>query len=329
MADPYIQDAKPFQYLPVNSRDRLELMGALESWEDDLPEDVAEHRILKRDGALQEPMGSGAGRFSFRCIYYGGQIPEQQGDTRSAYARYRELATFLRRNKRGHIIHPQLGKASVAYRGVSQASRPGTEGDAVIFTLLFAEDQLDRVFQVNETPGALGQQAAGDAAALQAQLDAKAASSAQWKATLAEVVTRVGTFYTLVSSFVDTAVAAANVIQQDPSLLSALGAVLGASRSLVSDMQIAGLVGVDLYPYTTLTRSTVAGCVNLYNAVSEAKARVERAEVRQTTNVQAFAADKYGGERARDKVQEILQLNPGLRNPAVIPAGTWLFVSVP
>ena len=174
MAESYIQDIRPCEYRSLTSGSgALSLAGALEFWEDEHPEDVAEARILKRDGAVQDPMGSGARRFALHCIYYGGQVPEQAGDTRTAYQRYRDCATFFRDNKRGVLIHMQLGRVNVAYRGISRAtSRPGQEGDAVLFTITFAEDGVDQDLEQNPA-AAKAQQTNASAQALLKRDDAR------------------------------------------------------------------------------------------------------------------------------------------------------------
>jgi len=315
-----VADCKVFEYRPT-PQESIKLMGALEHWADDHDEIMAEHHLLKRDGELQEPMGSHSSKFTFSCIFYGGSLPEFDGDVRSSYARYADAVAFFRRHKRGTLMHPQLGEVPVAYRGMRQQSTPLREGDAVIFELRFAEDQIDGTLAAEPAPSALAASATNGATAMQTAARAKAATVVL-RAKFATALAIAAQVYDLTYSLTSTALAAYNAVKSDPSLLGALGAVIGASQACVAEFKLQGVVGVDLYPITSASRATIAGSVNLYHAVKASGPGTETVVVQAAQTLQALCAARYGAQLARAKVQETLVLNPSLRMPeGMIPAG--------
>jgi len=309
-----VADCQEFRCTSVTSPESIRLMGTLEDWDDEHDEIMGEHHFLKRDGDLQEPMGSHSSKFLFNCIVYGGQVPDDEGDGRTAYARYRDTAAFFRRNKRLLLQHPQLGQVAVAYRGMRQRSAPAREGDAVVFSLRFAEDQIDGTLVVEPAPSALAASAVNGATAMRAAASAKATTAAL-RAKFATALAIAAQVYDLTYSLTSTALAAYNAVKSDPSLLGALGAVIGASQACVAEFKLQGVVGVDLYPITSASRATIAGSVNLYHAVKASGPGTETVVVQAAQTLQALCAARYGAQLARAKVQETLVFNPSLRLP--------------
>lgn len=321
-----VADCQEFRCTSVTTPESIRLMGTLEDWDDEHDEIMGEHHFLKRDGELQEPMGSHSTKFLFNCVVYGGQVPDDEGDGRTAYARYRDVAAFFRRNKRLLLQHPQLGQVPVAYRGMRQRSAPAREGDAVVFGLRFAEDQIDGTLVVEPAPGALAAATTAGATAMQAAANAKATTAAL-RAKFAAGLAHAARVYDLAYSFTSTALAVYNALKSDPSLLGALGALLGASQACVAEFRTQGVLGVDLYPITSASRATIASGVNLYNAVKASGPGTEIVVVQAAQTLQALCAARYGAQLARAKVQEVLTMNPDLRMPdGLVPAGQILIM---
>lgn len=319
MAELLISDCKPFGYQSAQTPESIELLGALELWNDEHSELVAAHHFLKRDGDLQEPMGSQSSVFVFTCVFFAGQVPDLPGDQRTPYARYADTYAFFRRNKRGTLTHPQLGQVPVVFRGMSAAHKPAAEGSSVTFTLRLAEDQLDGTLVAEPAPGALGAKVVDAAAGLQSKAKAAFEKTQALKLKFQGVLSEAARFYSLGYTLTTTALAAYNAIKQDPSLLGVLGALVGSGESLVGELRRQGVVGVDAYPYASAARTTIAAGAELYQAVADRGPGTETYQPQAPATLQAICVERYGAKDAPAMVQEALRLNPRFRGPLVKP----------
>lgn len=85
-------------------------------------------------------------------------------------------------------------------------------------------------------------------------------------------------------------------------------------------------------PYTSIERYPIARAyhelqwelVRAFEAYSSSSSRVISLEVTAAQPLRTIAANFYGAAQADARLVELLDLNPGLRTPALVPAGTTL-----
>ena len=109
------------------------LQGVLTRWNHRIGIRLASHEYLKRDGGEQEPMGAAVGRFSYSCVLIGPDVT----------ARYNNLVLSVRRDPRGILVDPRLGRIQAACEGIDAAEVAEDAVDSIEFEIRFAEDQVD------------------------------------------------------------------------------------------------------------------------------------------------------------------------------------------
>lgn len=317
MAKSVLSNAQTFRFKDI------ELHESAEGWEDDLPIRLASYEYLKRDGGEQEPMGAGLKTFTFRCCFLGPDCG----------SRYQALARSVQQEPRGKLVHPRLGTFDVACRGIKGREDPSREIDSINFTIEFIENQVDQSIQLDSQFGTQKRAAdvtdsLSDAATAVSNILSNHIANTVYAAVTAARVAMTKAM----ERFRDLAVESSQIEAPDPTLdkmlevtkqrrdeaLDALAKVL--TYTLESD--------VSLTDARTAIYLSYAACIQLYSAVLASKPPIIEHTVTTAMPLTSIALNLYGSE-ARSKMEEIYLLNPNLRMPHWVAAGTMLRVVAP
>lgn len=310
-----LADAQDFKFK------NLLLSGYLESWDDDLPVNLAQYQYLKRDGAIQEPMGAGAKSFSFRCVFSGP----------SCTLHYRDLTASVQQNPLGQLIHPRLGTINVACAGIKSRENPAQAIDVLEFTIEFRENQIDEPLRAN---GSLGVEVRGEQATLYLEQATAAVSTIQvgriYNAVYAAATAAQAEFQAWGLKYVEQGIRAA----QTPGPALQLDTLL-ASVKLKRDLALTALEAtrvVTLEPDVALTPARLPMYL-AYGALVQMRAEIVALKpivvpymVPSTMPVSLILQGLYGPS-ARAKAPTFYQLNP-IETPWAVSGGTWLQVEV-
>lgn len=288
----------------------LELHGCLVGWSDSLPQRLARHVYVKRDGAELEPTGADPGTFKFRLAFMGEHWATN----------YRALVQSIRDNPRGLLIHPILGEIQVGCMGIDSAdSEPGQALNLLNVSITFVEDQVDGTFALAEFEGP---------AAKQAKVDT-------WTGTLGALASKflfaASEFEKLIYSANVYAEAAYNAIannEPNPALATMLGDVgtkaQALGRLLKQEQESRSGASRDYQPAVEAVERTHSACVELDEAIQYNHPTLEDFVVPATMPLATLAALRYG-KNAKTGMDEMLTLNR-IADPHAIPAGTVLRV---
>lgn len=277
---------------------KLELMGVLESWDDELPTGMAEHLILKRAGALHQDQGRPPRKFAFKVTLLG-------ADCR---ARYNEIAAAIDEQPSGQLVHPRLGIMPAVCDGITAQESPGNELDAIALTLRFKEDGLRGPLTPSPTGSA---QAAADAAAQTVTAAATAPPAVQAQA--ARFQDAVGHVQQV----------AADVQGGGRTVLDLNAAVVALRASLDG-------LSPRIEHYRVRATATIAygHALDAYNAVIAGRPPIVPYRVPGRMSVARLAASLYPGKFARAQAAEILALN-AIPVPYNLEPGTVVLLSDP
>ena len=301
----------------------ISLHGALLEWNDAFEFRFAKFEYLKRHGATQEPLGASAARFTFQCVYMG----------KTATQDYQQLLHKLRTRPGDLLFHPRLGRIEAVCKGLRSSERPAQSIDTIEFSLDFEENELDQTFSAL-LPGPIA------GAVNTARQNAKRAMDSLFPPNkTSSPLDRVNQMIAIVKMaqsaqdlaadrFSTAAQAIANLPTLDPQLPSLLGAVQTKTDTLISALRQTGRTDAELFPWTSAVRSMYASCIHLYQAVMSQKPPVVTFTVPASMSLSEICLALYGGD-ARDSLPQVQQLNPLLRTPYCIPAGTVLQVYSP
>ena len=291
----------------------LELEGSILSYSDELAIRLANHEYLKRDGGEVESLGAAQGRFAMQLVFMGPQ----------AGARYQALVSSIRKNPRGLLIHPRLGRINVGCEGTSASESPADAVDTIYCTIKFIEDAVDAAIIVDSTTGP--QERAGQAldanAALNQSVTARFGN--QGDAILTAAVSAMTVLTSASSAFVTAALAAVQDSDPNLSLIPLLGNVQARQNamltSLANTLPVTLQSDVSLTPYRNQTRLIYASCYLLYLSVIAAKPPVTEF-INPTAQPLAVILTTFYGKDASAKRPEVLVLNK-IPNPHWIPVG--------
>lgn len=315
MATP-VTSAETFKFKDVT------LHGVLLTWSASGGMRIANHEYIKRNGGETEPQGARQDTYTFRCVLMG----EDCGK------RLQALIVDLKKEPRGDLIHPRMGRRRVCWETWEASEDPTSAADQIDFTLTFREDNVGQAVAEARRPG-VGERAA---AADQAQSDLTsgiALKYADYVATAITVSTAAAQFLaSRVSAFIFAATEAAQQEILDPGLEDLLGRV-----ALARDAYLATLPNVLLFtlepeialtPQRTQAYLCYATCVELFLAVRDLSPPLVPYRVPAPMGMRAIAVKLYG-RLAQTRLPMLQQLNPGLRTPHWLPTGHVLRVPAP
>ncbi len=301
----------------------LDLHGALIKWNDVFEIRFAKFEYLKRSGAVQEPMGAAAAKFSMQCVYMGPQ----------ATSNYQRLVNKVRSRPRDFIIHPRLGRIDVVCKALRAGEDPPQAIDTIDFTLDFEENQLDDQFDTL-SPGPISGQVTvarqETSASMTAVFPPLTNPSPIDSVNQAYAIVRAAqvTFDTAADKFTTAALQIAQSPLLDPQLSTLLGLVQAQQVAFEIALRNTGRTDAELFPILQSVRRTSAACINLYNAVLAQKPPIVPFVVPAAMSLSEVALRLYGAD-ARDFLPQLQQLNPSLKTPYLIPQGTILQVNAP
>ncbi len=300
MPKPILPDAKAFEFVTSLGK-RLDLHGALISWSDKLSIGLAEHQILKRDGAIHQTLGAKPRIFSFTCVLLGKDLTK----------RYQTLTDTLEQDPMGTLTHPRFGSLSAVFQAISAEERPAEALNTIRFTLEFARTGLRSVEQ--QSPETF-------------------AAAAMEVLTVLSTDSQMSRFQTLLpgrlAQLQSSALAyqqKANQFAQGQATLPELSQVLGAVSARVDALRAIPALEYRIKAQAALVFSNI---LSSYNASQSSRPPAIFFSVPGNMSIQRLCASLYGGKHARAMVQEVMSLNR-IPNPYHIPAGTRLLLSDP
>lgn len=319
-----------FSFTP-NGQATLLLNGVLEAVDDELRSRLASFEYLKRDGAEIEPLGAAQAHFSFRVVLMGSAPLTPGGASLSAGERYQKLVTAQRGQPRGLLTHPRLGRWQVGWAQIRAHEQPQRAVDTLELTLDFIEDQLDQALAVEQrpTPQARGGEVTTAYSVLVAAVALRFGNSPD--PLLQAVVSSTDRLATVAAGFVTAALIAAQSAVPDQALAQQLGGVEAATNVLQAAL-LASLTQtlepeVSLTPYRHQAYMTLAGCVQMIEAIAEQQPVLTIYEVPTAMSLDQVLVAIYGNQ-ARSHFTEAFALNR-IPNPLWIPQGTRLRVIAP
>lgn len=289
----------------------LDLSGSLVAWNDKLPQRVAEHAYLKRDGAEQEPMGAGPGRFTFRCVFIGADWAK----------RYREVVRSIRTEPRGLLVHPVLGQIQAVCLGVDDAAvNPQQALDTIEFTLSFVEDALDTTLAAELVEGPTAKKTLIDS--LSTELTSEAAK-------FTSSATQIAALVSAAAAYGDAAIDVSLSVATSSTLPGLLGAVTLATNAATAAILADPARTSDglAFPSLMLAERLNDACGQLDDALGELRPEIIHYTVPGMTSLATLCGLFYGKD-ATARMDEILALNR-IANPGAIPGGAVLVLVAP
>lgn len=298
MAKGVLPGAETFEFVTSLGK-RLDLHGALMAWNDRLTMGLAEHQILKRDGAIHQNMGAKPRTFSFACVLLGKDLT----------TRYKTLIDTLEEDPIGTLIHPRFGSLPAVCRDISAGERPADELNTIRFTLEFVQMGLRSVEKPN---------ASALAAAAMVEMAGLTTNPSLSPRVLA------GHIATLQASTLAYQ-QKANQFTQGQGPISELGQVLQTIYARISELR-----AITNLPYRIKAQAALvfSNILASYNAAVSSRPPVVSFLVPGGMSIHRLCASLYGGKHAKAMVQELLNLNR-IPNPYHIPPGVTLLLSDP
>lgn len=261
---------------------RLPLDGVLKNWSDDLGQDIAEHKILKRAGAIHQVPGNPPPGFVFECVLLGVDVTD----------RYQRIKDALEASPLCQIVHPRFGQMRAVCKGVKGKEDPGSEIDVIYLTLTFSQSGLRPVQALS---------AQGQATAAAQTLTALVATvTVRALPALPAVASQVA----YVDVFAEQLAALAGGAAVVPTLQAALAQVQAQAE------QVVGIIGQNpvLYDMVSLARLSAGQCLAAYNIAVQNRPPVVTRTVRGAMGLGRFCQILYGA-LAREVQPEIELLN--------------------
>lgn len=292
-----LPDVETFEFVTSLGK-RLDLHGTLVAWSDRLIMGLAEHQILKRDGAIHQNMGARPRIFSFACVLLGKDLT----------VRYKALIDTLEEDPTGTLIHPRFGSLPAMCRDISAGERPADELSTIRFTLEFVQTGLRSL----EKPNAEALAAA--AMDVMAGLVANSSPSTVLARPTANLQASTFAYQQKANQFL-----------QGQVTTSELGQVLQSIRTGINALRAISGLSYRIKAQAALVFSNILAS---YNAAVSSRPPVVSFLISGSMSIHRLCASLYGGKHAKAMVQELLNLNR-IPNPYHIPAGTLLLLSDP
>jgi hypothetical protein len=279
--------------------ERIELLGSLISWSDDVQTGIVEHRVMKQDGALHQNVGAPPARFEFQCVLLG----------KSLHERIRALREQLVRDPFGQLIHPRFGLRQVVFDGLKSQETPGEMADTATFTLRFSEDQLRDPAAPSATAAAAAARAQSGALVTQAQGAPQPVAGAA-----AQVDQKVTVFESVVA---DLGLGSATLLD-----------LAGALRDV--DVAAAALRRSSLAAFSIKAQAALVlgAAIAAYDAAAAGRPRLVPYRVPGLMSVAEIAVERYGARHARAMALELMKLQR-IPRPYAVPAGFEMLIPSP
>lgn len=272
--------------------------GLVVSWQDEIPQGIAEHLVLQRAGALHEVTHTPPRRFSFKCILPGPNVRD----------RYQRMVAVLRSAPEGTLEHPRFGSMPAVCLKISAGENPGEQADLIEYTVDFAESGLADVQR--QSAGAAAQQATEQASTLQT---VAATSPPAVQAKVLEIVQQVATYK-------DIAQRAESTGASSEEMTLGLDAILSRTAELRT---LPGVTYAVLAQAALVSDSARVAQLALY----QNRPPVIDYEVPMPMTLPRLCALLYGGRHARAMQAEIRRLS--LIPDTLLPTGTRLPIPDP
>ncbi len=302
-----IPDGEAFVFGP------LRLHGALQRIDATDEQDVAEHRILKRDGAILEGMGWKSNRYEAVCVFVGDSF---RGDVL-------RMRNQIRRKSQDVLVHPLYGSLTARCTRIVGALNIPAEANAATITLSFIQAGIDpnQIAQAGQTVAAKSQalsSSVGDMITLASFYSSTAAAGA------------VGSLATEGYAY---AAAALDVLQSgtpDPSLGLQIVTIESQALASIAAIQADPFSTTDVDRFDALASCDLvyAAALDLQDAVNQVRPQVVPYIVPAPCSYLSLLNSLYGSS-ALDREGEFATYNPDILDPSYIPAGTVVYVSAP
>lgn len=309
-----ITDGKIFQFK------QHVLHGALSSWNHRIGIRLAVHEYLKRDGGEVEPMGAAPGRFSYRVVFIGPDVT----------ARYNELVLSIRREPRGLLVDPRLGRLRVGCEGIDARETPEEGVDVIECELHFVEDAVDTAL-AEPAPGVhqLAAQVSTSMSGLSGLVPA--AFAGNLFTSVQAVNLTLARLVAVSATFTEAALAAVSAQTPAQELEQLLGSVQATSRAfqlaLLATLPDTRAPAVSLTPMRLMADQVAIGCLKLYLAVQVQGPAIQSYSVPQAMPLTQIATALYGQD-AVERLPVLRTLNR-IRTPYWVPQGTVLQILAP
>ena len=307
MAENVIPGAEAFSF------GSLSLHGNLQTVSDTDEQEVAEHRVLKRDGAILEPMGWRARRYEAKLMFVG---PNFRADVQ-------KIRDAIRRKSEDVLVHPLHGRMTARCTKITGALNIPAEVNAAPVTLTFVESGIDP----NQT-ATLSQSGAAKSQALTSQAADFEALAALYLS--AGAVTANAALVAGAGTYAADALYAARSGVPNSALAAQVTAIEGQAVVAIVAIQAdpAQTLDVDRFDALGAADLVYAAALDLQDALGQLRPAVVATKVPGPQSYLALLGTLYG-DQALDREAEFALYNPGITTPHLIPAGTVVYLPQP
>jgi len=309
----------------------LILANAVERYEHQHGQRLAQFEYLKRDGAEQEPMGASASRLTYKLVLMGSAPLTSGGASLSAGERYAQLLKIARGQPKGLLVDIRLGRWNVGLASIRASEDPKKAIDTIELTIEFVEDQIDQGLAIEQQPSP--QVRANQAVSAYSILVAASAigfgeSPLSVMQGAHQAAVRFGE---KVAAYTNAAVESSGNIAIDPSLRVQIKDVRDSQEEYFAalDRTLSQTLEppVSLAPYRHATYMALSACEELQISIDNLKPQVIEYVLPKADNLLSVLVRIYGNE-AQEHFDEALLLNPFV-NPVLISQGTTLSLVSP
>ena len=295
------------------------------SWSDTRRPRIAFHEYLKRDGGEAEYMGRAPHELHLELVFLGQEQKAPQPVRASWKDQLLNLTRIIDQNPIGVLTHAIWGPMNVACMGIDGAKADVENGiDVVTVPISFRESALTDVLsadQVKFGPNYQNSQVTSTGASL-------TSSSTQFPTAVASVASLVSAASVYAAAAVATVASSGAA---DPTLPTQLALVSTYAQTARDAIRADPAATSDAVTFATITlvEQLVDSCNQLAETLNYQKPVLAPWQVPANTTLLAIAQAFYGVDGAQ-RMQEILTNNVAIiMNPAIIPAGTTLYLAPP
>lgn len=284
------------------------LHGAMQQVQGTDEQQIAAHRVLKRDGAILEGMGWQARVFETACVFVGDNFRADLNKVRDA----------IRKDSEDVLVHPLHGSVKVRCSRISSSLDLPSAVNAASLAMTFIEAGLDANQLAQQAPSvAQRSQDLSDAAAA---LDT--AVAIYGAATMAQAVALEG----LAATYAAAGLAAMETASADPSLgLQALG-IEASTAATITAMLADPAVALDVDRWDAISTAQLvwSAAWAMQEAIGQLRPPLVPLVVPQAIGYLPLLCSLYGTD-ALDREADFELWNPGIP-PHLIPAGTVVYL---
>jgi prophage DNA circulation protein len=271
---------------------------------------VVAHEHPGQDGAITEDMGRKARRISMSIIFID-HLFVGQGEG-NLFERAEKFDDLLESGDVRQLVHPYLGVINCRIEEFDHSA--DGEGEPVIrASVTFVEDLF--------TPPVL--------AAVKASRAVVSVQEVEYEAGVSQIlVDDAG----LSAPVLATVVTEAEEWESSPSLTPREVQMRMSSLSNQLDQELhsfEAMTDLDSYPLVRSYTQLQHNLRNLAEAVTSKSPRIMKLTVTEPTPLRVLAGRFYSAKEADTRFVEMLDLNPGLHDPTLVPRGTELKVFAP